>query len=264
MSRLPQYQGSSIVQNAAAASRLIVTTSSHIGNMFASSAESFTQKTRPQKPVVFTQTTHNRVRKIGGFTTGAATLSNKTVGQVSKIAQNIGGTVSGRTKKVRSNPDDFGKPGILNKSMIAFNTIMDGVSYGGKHLLTTGGAAATTMMGHRYGDDARQVTAELTNSVTNVGLVYIDVTGVSRRAILKSVAKGMVVGRLPDGQEVVVGGGDGGEVPLEVHGAKPGSSASYAEISYPPGSSSRPGGSAPPPGYTPGDYKPSGGPEKYS
>jgi spartin len=49
--------------------------------------------------------------------------------------------------------------------------------------------------------------------VKNVGLVYIDVTGVSRRAIIKSVAKGMVVGKVKGGGEIVVGGGDGGEFP---------------------------------------------------
>jgi spartin len=42
--------------------------------------------------------------------------------------------------------------------------------------------------------------------VRNVGLVYIDVTGVSRRAILKSVAKGMVVGEVKGGGRVIVGG----------------------------------------------------------
>lgn len=38
-------------------------------------------------------------------------------------------------------------------------------------------------------------------------------TGVSRRAILKSVAKGMVVGRTEKGDQIIVGGGDGGAGP---------------------------------------------------
>ena len=96
--------------------------------------------------------------------------------------------------------------------MIAFSTIMDGIEYGGKNLLTTSGAAATTVVGHRYGDDARALAAEIAGGVKNVGLVYIDVTGVSRRAVLKSVAKGMVIGRVSGGGEVVVGGGDGGHL----------------------------------------------------
>ena len=35
--------------------------------------------------------------------------------------------------------------------------------------------------------------------------MYIDVTGVSRRAIIKAVGKGMVVGKVKGGGEIVVG-----------------------------------------------------------
>ena len=71
------------------------------------------------------------------------------------------------------------------------------------------------MVGHRYGEEAGSIAAELAGGVKNVGLVYIDVTGVSRRAVIKSVAKGMVVGKVKGGGEIVVGGGDGGELPEE-------------------------------------------------
>lgn len=40
--------------------------------------------------------------------------------------------------------------------------------------------------------------------------VYIDAAGVSRKAIIKSVAKGMVVGKVRGGGQIMVGGGDGG------------------------------------------------------
>merc|ERR1711939_676088 len=60
----------------------------------------------------------------------------------------------------------------------------------------------------------------LAGGVKNVGLVYIDAMGVSRRAVIKSVAKG--IGRMPNGQQLVVGAGDGGVVPAEAlpHDAK--------------------------------------------
>jgi spartin len=134
-----------------------------------------------------------------------------------------------------------GKPGLLNKSMIAFTTIADGIAVSGKHLLSSSGEAATAMVGHRYGDDARRVAHELTRSVTNVGLVYIDVTGVSRRAVLRSVAKGMLVGRVRGGGQVLVGDGDGGVVPADVADKAPRPSSD---------------GKDEPPSYTPGDYKP--------
>jgi spartin len=222
MANHPAYKNSSLVQNAAAASRLIVTGSGYISNALASSANSFTTKTRPNpKPMTFTPATQDRLRKIHSFTQGASNVSARTIGQVSKVAQGIGATMAGRGPRTRKGFDENGnpisayKPGVLNKSLIAFTTIADGIAYSGKNLLTSSGNAATQVVGHRYGAEAGQATAELAGGIKNVGLVYIDVTGVSRRAVIKSVAKGMVVGRVKGGGEVVVGGGDGGVVTQE-------------------------------------------------
>lgn len=180
--------------------------------MLTSGADSFTQKTKPNpKPMEFSQSTHGRVRKINTFTQGAASLSSKTVGQATKYAQNIGATFAKKGER-KEKGEDY-KPGLLNKSMIAFSTIADGIAYSGKNLLTSSGAAASQVVGHRYGDEAGSIAASLAGGVKNVGLVYIDVTGVSRRAVIKSVAKGMVVGKVKGGGQVVVGGGDGGVVP---------------------------------------------------
>lgn len=222
MARHPAYKDSSLVQNAAAASRLIVTGSTYLSDAMTSGASQFTQKTKPnQKPVTFKPTTHDRVRKIHDFTYSAASLSAKTVGQATKYAQNFGAQLSGKNKG-KERGEGY-KPGFLNKSMIAFSTVADGLEYSGKKLLGASGAAASQVVGHKYGQDAGNLTAELAGGVKNVGLVYIDVTGVSRRAVLKSVAKGMVVGKVKGGGEVVVGGGDGGVIPDEdmkkAHGA---------------------------------------------
>jgi len=252
--RHPAYKNSSIVQNAAAASRLIVTSSDYIAGLMASGAENFQTKTKPaSKPVQFTATTHDRARKISAMTGSVATLSARTVGQVTKIAQNVGATVTRRgeekskSEKLAGKGDNY-KPGLLNKSMIAFSTIADGIATSGKHLLNASATSTTAIVGHRYGEEARKVAGELTKSVTHVGLVYIDVTGVSRRAVIKSVAKGMVVGRVAGGGNVVVGEGDGGDIPQSVLNVQQGAS---------------PGPSGQPPGYTPGEYKSSAMPEKY-
>jgi spartin len=90
--------------------------------------------------------------------------------------------------------------------------LADGIEQGARNVLTSGSAAASTMIGHRYGSEAGTVASNLTGGIKNVGLVYIDASGVSRKAVLKSVAKGMVVGRMKDGKQVVVGAGDGGEL----------------------------------------------------
>lgn len=204
----PAYQGSSLVNNAATASRLIVTTSDHISNLIQTGAQNFTTKTKATtKPLTFTPTTHARVRKINAFTEGAAGLSAMTVGQVSKYAQNLGASVARRDKK--NARGEAYKPGILNKSLIAFSTVADGIDQGARNLLTSGSTAAASVIQHRYGNDAGQVARELAGGAKNVGLVYVDAMGVSRRAVVKSVAKGMVIGRVKGGGDIVVGGGNG-------------------------------------------------------
>jgi len=225
MARHPAYKDSNLVQNSAAASRLIVTASTYISNALVSGAEGFISKTKPiDKPLVFQPTTHERVRKINTFTTSVAGISAKTVGQVTKYAQNIGAGMAGRKAKqpkslnADGTPNVDYKPGLLNKSMIAFSTVADGIAHSGKTLLTHGSVAASAAVGHRYGAEAGSIASDLAGGVKNVGLVYIDVTGVSRRAVIKSVAKGMVVGKVKDKhgkeQTIMVGGGDGGIVNL--------------------------------------------------
>lgn len=225
MCRHPAYQKSTIVQTSARASRLIVTGSTYLAKAISAGSDSFTQKVEPNpKPMTFSDTTHQRIRQIHGFTQGAVGLSAKTVGQVSKYAQNFGATMARKGEKERQKkgfrdgqPDPNYKPGILNKSMMAFSTIADGIDQAGRNLLASGSVAATTVVGHKYGPEAGKITSNLAGGVRNVGLVYIDAAGVSRKAVIKSVAKGMVVGRMPNGQQIVVGTGDGGDVPPDAY-----------------------------------------------
>jgi spartin len=231
MARHPAYKNSTIVQSSATASRLIVTGSSYLASAIASGAESFQKKTKPNtKPLTFSDATHARIRKVGSLSNGAAGISARTVGQVGKVAQNLGATFArkqeaGRRKGFdKSNPPPDYKPGVMNKSMIAFSTIADGIEQSARNMLFSGANAASSMIDHRYGNEAGSVASNLTGGIKNVGLVYIDATGVSRRALLKSVAKGMVVGKMRDGKQVVVGGGDGGQVPAGAMDGAPGPS----------------------------------------
>ena len=223
-SKHPAYAKSTIVQTSAKASRLLVTTSSYVSNAMTSGADNFQRKTEPNPtPMTFSPTTQANLRRIHTFTQTAAGFSAKTVGQVGKYAQNFGAKMAGKGEKQKRGYDKEGKvdtgykPGILNKSMIAFSTIADGIDHAGRQLLASGSAAATNVVGHKYGSEAGDATRSLTGGIKNVGLVYIDAVGVSRKAVLKSVAKGMVVGRMPNGQALVVGAGDGGVMPGEAY-----------------------------------------------
>lgn len=201
-----------------------MTGSSKLANILASQADAYQRRAQPNPtPMTFSPATHARIRKINSFTAGAVGLSAKTVGSVSRYAQNLGAAMARRSEKARVGYDKDGnpitdyKPGMLNKSMMAFSTIMDGIDQAGRNLLQSGSGAATTVVSHKYGTEAGSVAKSLAGGVKNVGLVYIDAMGVSRRAVIKSVAKGMVVGRMPNGQQLVVGTGDGGVVPAEAY-----------------------------------------------
>ena len=235
----PAYKNSFLVSNAAAASRLIITGSDMVASMLHKQADSFTRSTQPNaKPMTFKPATREHIRRISHFTGGAASLSSKTVGQISKVAQNFGATLGRNSKKegtVRGysqdgTPLDTYKPGILNKSFMAFSTVMDGVEQAGRNLLSSSSSAATTVVSHRWGSEAGDISRSLGGGVKNVGLVYIDVTGVSRKAILKSVARGMVVGKTADGEQVIVSGDDGevGRIDSEAKGHESSDSASDA------------------------------------
>jgi spartin len=220
MAMHPAYKNSTLVSKAAVASRLIVTTSGYVSKTLQSQADAFTQKTKPAaKPLTFTPTTHARIRKVHTFSEGAAGLSAKTVGQVTKYAQNIGATLAKRGDRQQKGSKGIGpdgkpiedyKPGLLNKSMMAFSTIADGIDQAGRNLLASTSTAATTVVAHRFGPEAGEISKSIGGGFKNVGLVYIDAAGVSRRAIVKSVAKGMVVGKVKGGGDLIVGGGDGG------------------------------------------------------
>lgn len=212
----PAYRNSTLVTKATAVSRLIMTTTNMASTAMASGSDNFVRKTKPlETAMTFQPTTHERVRRIGKFSGDVAGVSAKTVGQVTRVAQNLGAHLSGRGKGKDPNahrgygpdgkPLENFKPSLLNKSMMAFSTVADGIDQAARNLMTSATTNTTTMVSHRWGEEAGELSRHLGGSVKNVGLVYIDVTGVSRRAIIKAVGKGMVVGKVKGGGEIVVG-----------------------------------------------------------
>ncbi|KAI8289755.1 hypothetical protein K4K60_008002 [Colletotrichum sp. SAR11_57] len=224
----PAYKKSFLVSNASKASRLIVTSSDMVTKGLQTGADSFTTKTKSNETAMtFTPAAHDRIRRINQFTTTAAGLSATTVGQIGKVAQNLGATLArkkdggGRGYDKDGNPIEGYKPGLLNRSLMAFNTVADGIDQAGRNLLVGTSSSVSQMVEHRWGAEAGQVSRNIGGGFKNVGLVYIDVTGVSRRAILKSVAKGMVVGKVKGGGQIIVGGGDGGNTVGLLEDGKP-------------------------------------------
>jgi spartin len=57
---------------------------------------------------------------------------------------------------------------------------------------------------HKFGAEAGHATALAGGAVRNVAVVYIDVRGIGRKALLKGTAKGFVKARLQNGETVVL------------------------------------------------------------
>ena len=74
----------------------------------------------------------------------------------------------------------------------------------GKHLLETSRQSTNDVVQHRFGDEARDLTNQITGIGSNVVLVYVDARGVMHRALLKRMGKGAIRARMKDGREVVL------------------------------------------------------------
>lgn len=94
------------------------------------------------------------------------------------------------------------KQGLLSRVALASEVVFTSLEATAHDLINTGTVAASTAAGHRFGSDAGEVTALVGGSIKNVAVVYIDVAGTGRKAILKSTAKGIIKTRLQTGETV--------------------------------------------------------------
>ena len=63
-------------------------------------------------------------------------------------------------------------------------------------LAESGSAAVTAAVAHKYGATAGENAALATGAMCNVVLVYVDVHGLGRKAVVKRVAKSWAKGRV--------------------------------------------------------------------
>lgn len=91
---------------------------------------------------------------------------------------------------------------FFNRLLLAGEVVLTSVEATVNELIQTGTSAASSAAGHKYGPEAGQATALLGGSVRNVVVVYVDVRGVGRKALLTGTAKGFVKARLKSGETV--------------------------------------------------------------
>lgn len=139
-------------------------------------------------------------------TQGVLTVTGKTVGLIGSAAAGVGDRL-GRTLGIQSSPS--GKPpkgirGVVNRALVAANSVVDSLEQGGSAVLASGSHSANAVIGHHYGPEAAKVSAQVGGSVKHVALVYIDVRGIQRRALLKTVGRSALKAKMTDGTEVVL------------------------------------------------------------
>jgi len=102
-------------------------------------------------------------------------------------------------------------PSWVFEGVAALSTVMDGVAEGVKTVFSESGNAATMAVNHKYGAEAGQMATALGGGLRNVGLVYVGVTGIPRKAIVRG-GRGALVGRVTDANgnqaDVLVGDSD--------------------------------------------------------
>jgi spartin len=203
---MAEYQTqSTLVRTAEMISSGIVYSSNALSKGINSSVNWYINK-RPSSelPVTFQPTTVERVRKIHNLSNSAVSISAKATGLIASAAHSLG---SGVRRKLGSEDKPGKKPSFLNKSLIAFETIADSIDTSTKQLLRTTSNSATNVVRHKYGDQAGEISHGLGSTVRNVGLVYVDARGVTRKALIKGAAKGMLFrAKVGNGNEVILGG----------------------------------------------------------
>ncbi|KAJ3732124.1 senescence-associated protein-domain-containing protein [Lentinula guzmanii] len=89
------------------------------------------------------------------------------------------------------------------KLVLSADLILSTIDESLKQLIDVGGRSATRVVQHRYGSEAAQSTALMAGTARNVALVYIDMQGVGRKALIKRVSKQYVKSKLANSKRKV-------------------------------------------------------------
>ncbi|EST06579.1 Senescence/spartin-associated [Kalmanozyma brasiliensis GHG001] len=224
----PEERRDWMIKGADTISRTIVKSADFVGGKIQGAANSYMSKTPAagspgtttpnnekteagRDPLKFGPKTHASAQQLNDWSGQAVQMSAKTTGAILQMAGNIGDKIGRKTGIQRkTNPDGSSGPapkgirGFVNRGLIAANTVLDGIDAGAQTLLYTSGQAASDVVGHRYGDDAREVANAFGRTGKNVFIVYKDVRGIRRSALLKAARGRVMKAKLQDGREVTI------------------------------------------------------------
>jgi spartin len=79
--------------------------------------------------------------------------------------------------------------GMKDKVLISADLILSTIDHSTRQLIDTSTSQFGKVMHHKYGEEAAESSTLMANTARNVGLVYVDMRGIGRRALLKRVGK---------------------------------------------------------------------------
>lgn len=180
-------------------SQAIVGGGNLLGKGLAAGSSTFVARTKAgDKPLVFSENQRKNAARVHNVTGQVANVSAKTAGMIADSARGVGAYFTGKGKKDDERNADK-KPGFLNRAFMAADNVFTSVEQAGKTLINDTSMATSVMVAHKYGQDAGQAVRGVGDSVHNAALVYIDVRGISRRALIKSAGKGALFGNKQSG-----------------------------------------------------------------
>jgi len=80
--------------------------------------------------------------------------------------------------------------------LISADLILSTIDDSARRVLDTGAENIGKVVGHKYGEEAAQSSLLMAGTARNVGLVYVDMRGIGRRALLKRTARTFVKSRV--------------------------------------------------------------------
>ncbi|KAF9265834.1 hypothetical protein L218DRAFT_120707 [Marasmius fiardii PR-910] len=81
------------------------------------------------------------------------------------------------------------KLGTKARIVLSADLILSTIEESTKKIITIGADRTDAMVRHKYGPEAAQSSAAMAGTARNIGLVYVDLQGMGRKAIVKRVAK---------------------------------------------------------------------------
>ncbi len=197
-----------------------------------------------EKPIVFSENTHATLRRIHGISGQAVTVTAKTTGLIHNLVDKAATRVSGSSSRSQTPASSYAsgsqspapplplragekrqlsptsktltpppippraptsnRKRILNRLLMSTDLLLTTVENSAQQLVGQAASNISAGLSHKYGPDVGSAVMTAGGMVRNVGVVYIDVRGVGRRALIRRAGKKVIKGRMGK-KEVVFG-----------------------------------------------------------